>query len=106
MSETGATGSAELPAGTTVQRDGSPSAGYMRFNSTTTGFEGYNGSAWGSLGGGAKGGGSDEIFYENGQSVTSDYTITSNMNAVSAGPVTVDSGVTVTINSPSEWVIV
>ena len=106
VSETGATGSAELPAGTTVQRDGSPSAGYMRFNSTTTGFEGYNGSAWGSLGGGAKGGGSDEIFYENGQSVTSDYTITSNMNAVSAGPVTVDSGVTVTINSPSEWVIV
>ena len=106
VSETGATGSAELPAGTTVQRDGSPSAGYMRFNSSTTGFEGYNGSAWGSLGGGAKGGGSDEIFYENGQSVTTNYTITSNFNAVSAGPVTVDSGATVTINSPSEWVIV
>ena len=52
VSETSATGSAELPSGTTVQRDGSPSAGYMRFNSTDGSFEGYDGSAWGAVGGG------------------------------------------------------
>jgi len=45
------TGSEILPSGTTAQRDGSPVAGYFRFNTTTTGFEGYNGSAWTSAGG-------------------------------------------------------
>lgn len=48
----GATGSTITPTGTTAQRDGSPSAGYFRFNSTLTAFEGYDGSAWGEIGGG------------------------------------------------------
>ena len=61
VAKTSATGSGALPSGTTAQRDGSPSAGYMRFNSTTGGFEGYNGSAWGSIGGGASGAGGDEV---------------------------------------------
>ena len=43
VSETGATGSAELPVGTPAQRDGSPSNGYMLYNTTTSGFEGYSG---------------------------------------------------------------
>jgi len=102
----GATGSGQLPAGTTAQRDGSPGAGYMRYNSTTSGFEGYSGSAWGSIGGGAAGAGGDEIFYENEKTVTTNYTLTTNENAMSAGPVTVDSGITVTIPSGSTWVIV
>ena len=106
VSETGATGSAELPVGTTAQRDGSPSNGYMRYNTTTGGFEGYSGSAWGSIGGGASGAGGDEVFYENGQNVTTSYSITASTNAMSAGPVTVDSGVTVTIPSGSAWVVV
>ncbi len=106
VSETGATGSAELPVGTTAQRDGSPSNGYMRYNTTTSGFEGYSGSAWGSIGGGATGAGGDAVFYENEQTVTTDYTITTNMNAMSAGPVTVASGITVTIPSGSAWVVV
>ena len=106
VSETGATGSAELPVGTTAQRDGSPSNGYMRYNTTTSGFEGYSGSAWGSIGGGASGAGGDEVFYENGQNVTTSYSITASTNAMSAGPVTVDSGVTVTIPSGSAWVVV
>lgn len=46
------TGSAYLPTGTTAQRTGSPTAGLVRYNSTTQKFEGY-GSAWGNLGGGA-----------------------------------------------------
>jgi hypothetical protein len=55
--------------------------------------------------GGATGGGSDAIFYENGKTVTTNYTITSGSNAMTTGPVTVNSGVTVTIPSGSRWVI-
>ena len=55
---------------------------------------------------GATGGGSDEIFYENGQNVTSDYTITNGKNAMSAGPITIDSGVTVTVGAGETLTIV
>lgn len=99
------TGAAYLPAGTTGERPGSPSAGYFRYNSSLTRFEGYNGSNWGSVGG-ATGGGNDQIFYENGQTVTANYTITSGTNAMSAGDITIDTGVTVTVPTGSSWVIV
>jgi len=55
---------------------------------------------------GAVGGGSDEIFWENDQTVTTNYTITNNKNAGSFGPITVDSGVTVTIGTGETWTIV
>ena len=106
VSKTASTGSAVMPSGTTGERDGSPAAGYMRFNSSLAKFEGYNGSAWSSVGGGATGGGSDAIFIENGQTVTTDYTITSGNNAGTFGPVSVASGVTVTIPSGSVWAII
>ena len=48
-----ATGSEILPTGSTAQRDVSPAAGYLRFNTTSTEFEGYNGTAWSSVGGSA-----------------------------------------------------
>ncbi len=100
------TGQLDLPVGTTAQRSGSPNTGMIRFNSDLTTFEGYNGTAWGAIGGGATGGGSDDVFYENGQTVTSNYTLTTSKNAVSAGPITINSGVTVTIPSGQSWVIV
>ena len=103
---TSATGSAKLPVGTTAQQDGSPAAGYIRFNTDTNQFEGYNGTSWTSVGGGAKGGGSDQVFFQNGQTVTVNYTITSGTNAMSAGPITIDTGVTVTVPTASTWVIV
>ena len=106
VAKTATTGSGALPSGTTAQRDGSPSAGYIRFNSDLTSFEGYNGSAWGSIGGGASGGGSDGVFYENDQTVTTNYTLTSNKNAMSTGPITINSGVTVTIPTGSRWVVI
>ena len=47
------TGAIDIASGTTAQRPGSPSAGMFRFNSQTTEFEGYDGSAWGEIGGSA-----------------------------------------------------
>jgi hypothetical protein len=102
----GTTTALELPDGTTGQRPGSPVAGMIRYNTTLSTFEGYKAGAWGAIGGGATGGGSDDVFYENGQTVTANYTLTTNKNAVTAGPVTVNSGVTVTIPSGSSWVVV
>ena len=55
---------------------------------------------------GATGGGSDQIFFQNGQTVTTSYTIPSTVNAMTAGPVTINSNVTVTVNSPTVWTIV
>ena len=67
--------------------------------------DGSGNLSWGTAGG-ASGGGTDQVFYENDQSVTEDYTIGTNKNAMSAGPITIDSGATVTIPSGSTWVIV
>lgn len=102
---TTSTGAYQLPFGTTAQRP-TAATGQVRFNSTLTQFEGYNGTTWGKIGGGATGGGADDVFVENGQTVTTNYTLTSGKNAVSAGPITVNSGVTVTIPSGASWVIV
>lgn len=55
--------------------------------------------------GGATGGGSNAVFYENDQTITTNYTITSSKNAMSTGTITINSGVTVTIPSGSRWVI-
>jgi hypothetical protein len=55
---------------------------------------------------GAVGGGSDKIFWENDQTVTTNYTMTSNKNAVSAGPIAVNTGVTVTIPTGGVWTVV
>jgi len=100
------TGYLDLPSGTTGERPGSPNNGMIRYNSTLSTFEGYKAGAWGAIGGGATGGGSDDVFYENGQTVTTNYTLTTNKNAMSAGPIVIDSGVTVTVPSGSVWVIV
>jgi hypothetical protein len=98
------TGAITSPVGTTGQRP-TPATGMLRFNSSATAFEGYNGSAWASLGG-AAGGTGNPVFYENDTNVTADYTITVGKNAGSFGPITVDSGITVTVPSGSVWTIV
>lgn len=59
----------------------------------------------GGSGGGATGGGSDEVFYENDQAVTTNYSISASHNAMSAGPITVNNGVTVTVPSGVRWVV-
>lgn len=105
VAQDSATGSAYIPTGTTAQRP-SPATGYFRFNTTLSQFEGYNGTAWGSIGGGATGGGTDSVFFQNGQTVNTSYSIPANTNAGSFGPITIGSSATVTIPSSSNWVIV
>jgi hypothetical protein len=102
---TAADGSAIIPTGDESERDGSPAAGYFRFNTDVSKFEGYNGTTWGSVGGGATGGGADAIFIENDQAVTTDYTIAATKNAMSTGPIEIEDGVTVTVSSGARWVI-
>ena len=99
------TDSVTVPKGTTGQR-GTGVDGKFRFNTTTNSFEGYSNSAWGSIGGGATGGGSNAVFYENDQTVTTNYTITANQNAMAAGVITVNSGVVLTVPSGARLVVV
>jgi hypothetical protein len=61
---------------------------------------------WGTAGAGAQGGGTDNIFWENDQTVTQDYTISNGHNAGSFGPITIQSGVTVTVGSGETWTVV
>lgn len=97
-------GAVTMPSGTTGEQPGSPQAGMIRYNVTTNTFEGY-GSSWGSIGGGATGGGGDEVFVENDQTVTTSYTISSGKNAMSTGPLTINSGVVITVPSGARWVV-
>lgn len=95
------TGAVTIPNGTEAERP-TPAAGMLRFNTDADEFEGYNGSSWGSIGGGAI----DGIFYENDQLVAANYTIPGTKNAMTTGPITVDSGVTVTISTGARWVVI
>ena len=97
---TGATEAIKLPVGTTAEQP-TPATGMLRFNSDDTSFEGYNGSAWGAIGGSA----ANEGFTVNINAVAADYTLATNSNASSVGPMTVNTGVTVTIPTGSRWLI-
>jgi len=99
------TGAAILNVGTTGERPATAEEGMVRYNSTTTKFEGYS-NAWGALGGGATGGGSDTVFFENSLIVTADYTIPADKNAGTFGPVSVNNSITVTVPDTSVWSIV
>jgi len=74
-----------------------------RFPSTLPAVDGSNLTG---ISAGATGGGSDQVFYENDQTVTTNYTITNGKNAMSAGPITINSGVTVTVGSGETLTIV
>lgn len=144
------TGALTISKGATGDRPGSPVSGMLRFNTTTTEFEGYNGTTWASVGGASLSNDtstasnlyplfanattgtaatlytsnakllykpstgelqSSEMVASNGifvnsQTVSADYTIPSGSNAMSSGPVTVNSGITVTVSSGSVWTVI
>ena len=60
------------------------------------------GMTWAEVEAGAK----QDIFWENGQTVSSNYTITNGKNAMSAGPITINNGIAVTIGTGENWTIV
>jgi hypothetical protein len=99
VTKTSSTGSAVLPASTTANRDGSPVAGYFRWNTTTTSAEIYDGSDWVAVGGGNT---TTEGLWEHSATIGT-YSLTSGSNAVSAGPITVTGSVTVPASSV--WII-
>jgi hypothetical protein len=143
------TGAITLPVGTTGQQP-TATAGMLRFNSTTSQFEGYNGSAWASVGGAAISNdtttssnlyplfanatsgtaltvytGNAKLLYKpstgeltssamissngmtiNANTISADYTINAANNAGSFGPVSVNTGVTVTVSTGSVWTVI
>ena len=104
------TGFLKVPVGNNAQQPGqsgapAAAAGQFRYNSDTGQFEGYT-TSWGSIGGGAgaTGGGTDEVFFESDQAVTTSYTLSSGKHAHTVSP-TINSGVTVTVPSGAILVI-
>lgn len=142
------TGAVLLSAGTTGQRP-SGVAGKLRFNTTTAEFEGYNGSAWASVGGSAISNdtatatnlypaflsattgtaaniytSNAKLLYKpstgefastvlnatnglvvNSQTVAESYTVATGNSAMSAGPITISGGVSVTLAGTARWVV-
>lgn len=96
------TGYIGVPNGTTAQRS-SPSQPSIRYNSDLGSFEGYDGTSWGGIGGN---GGAGGAINTNNTTASSSYTIASGKNGFSVGPITVSSGVTITISSGQRWVVI
>ncbi len=92
---------------TTATGDQAPKTGSnLTFNSATgaLGATSYTGD--GSNLTGVASAVADGCIYENSQTISNNYTITTNKNALSAGPITIANGVTLTIPSGSTYVIV
>lgn len=104
VTKTSATGAAALPAGTVAQRPTGIN-GLIRYNSDFDQFEGFKSGSWSGLGG-ATGGAGNPAFYENDTAIIVDYTISTGKNAMTAGPISINDGVTVTIPDGSTWTVV
>ena len=102
VSKNSTTGAASMPSGTTAQRP-SGAAGLFRHNSTTDKFEGYSDGEWGEVGGGPSLG-ADSIIRVNNLTISEDISIPSTSNGMSAGPITIADGFTVTVNGT--WSII
>lgn len=90
-SRTGSTGTLSVPSGTTAERSTTLGVG-IRYSTTLSSFEGYNGASWGSIGGGASGGSTDATVYENDNFITTSWTL---------GQAAIISGATITIATPA-----
>jgi hypothetical protein len=95
------TGQVKMPAGNTAQRSGAPSNGMFRYNSQLVAFEGYVGGIWSGVGGAQAGG----VIFENSLIITENYTLSTGKNGFSVGPITINSGITVTVPSGQRWLV-
>jgi len=100
----------KIPVGNNAQQPGqsgqpAAAAGQFRYNSDLNQFEGYT-SSWGAIGGGAgaTGGGTDEVFLETGQTITTSYSLTAGKNAITVSP-TINNNVEVTVPTDATLVI-
>lgn len=92
---------------TSSTRPAAPVANQTILQTDTQSLWSYISGAWVEVSGtGANGGGNNKIFWENDQTVTVSYTVTTGKNCGTFGPVTIDSGVTVTVPSGSVWSVV
>jgi len=94
------TGAVTMPVGTLAQRP-TPAKGMFRFNDDTDQFEGYDGTAWGGISGAQAGG----AILTNKSTASASYTIASGENGLSVGPITVSSGITITVSSGQRWLV-
>lgn len=94
-----------LAAGTTAQRSTVPTEADIRYSYTIKSPEFYDGSSWHPLNNQPTGGGSDQVFFTNSNVITANYTVPNNVNAMSAGPVTVTPGITVALLGNARWVV-
>ena len=106
----------KIPTGTTAQRPTGVSVGTMRFNSSTDAAEIYKaddgtGSAgWASVSGGGPSLGDKSVIRTNAATIAENITVGPTAgaefaNGMSAGPITINSGFTVTVESGGAWSI-
>jgi hypothetical protein len=95
------TGAIQIPGGTTAQRP-TGAVGKIRWNSDLSQYEAWNGTIWGGIGG-AQAGGAIQV---NNTTASVSYTIATGSNGLSVGPITLASGVSVTVASGQRWVII
>ena len=106
-----------IPTGTTAQQPGSPSVGSLRFNTDNDSAEIYkadDGSGspgWSSVSGGGPSLGTDSIIRTNPTTISENITVGPTAgdefaNGMSAGPITIANGFTVTIENGATWSIV
>ena len=88
---------------TSATRPGSPFAGQSIYETDTGLSYVWDGDSWEGVGGGGGAGGAITL---NINEITADYTFTTGYNGVSAGPITIADGVTVTVPAGSAWSIV
>jgi len=106
-----------IPAGTTAQQPTGVSPGTIRFNTDNDAAEiykaddGTGNAGWASISGGGPSLGSDSIIRTNPTTISENITIGPTAgdefaNGMSAGPITIANGYTVTIESNGSWSVV
>jgi hypothetical protein len=90
---------------TSTTRPGTPFAGQVIFETDTEKSFVWDGSTWKPAGGGG-GNVADDCIQPNFSVISNNFTFETGYNGVSAGPITIDDGVTVTVPAGSAWSIV
>jgi hypothetical protein len=105
--QTSNVGAAAIPQGSTAERPSSPIFAYLRGNWQTSELEFWNGTRWAPVGSSQMYGNAEvkAIFY-NSQSIAENINVLAGQNGLSAGPVQVEDGFTVTVANGSVWSVV